>query len=1160
MNTHAYDANQLKIHLGYTPAPATGPEGDRHMLEYANLKLYALGLPTFGEFKPQAMGGIAESIVKELRHKQRMLTGETCPADLHIEAFLREVLGNRLDASRPILPRRTLTLDRHGLARALSLPPDRDTYESPILRSFRTHQGVCHNPAKDRRTTEGVFHVCAGGFAVPADKREVPKDTFAAMLKIALNPPADLLNLPFTSSQSEQAGTFLSLLLRPKVCPEVPGIQPGLTMETRFFAPGSMASNLDFVESVFGNAGDPYQPENDARLDLGHWSGHTGCVILAPHLIRARKKDVGLPHVSKATPRQVREGMCWEKEDELYNGGGAFKLTCRDHRGVVVTLIADNYFGYCKKEVKTQLSYAANLMGQVEEEHAGGAVAFPAYDLGESFRLSDYYKIVDHTFDDVVKAYGDRMDVQPEGYGIDRTHPDIVYVPENVNIDLRHQTIIWTRDGEHTIRLEAGKTYMLPSGYKVEMLRPHQGMRWRLMGTTAEGTFCHKPCTVSGGGKSEISKSIVDATIHGPVILMNFKEDMQKALEIIRMDVSHRYRQPTQPGKPGRPLLSPLRSLGSVVRLLTPHPDFTDEYNAWLRTIPRSVRDLVLTIKRFYKPDWAEDWPSRFTVDMVNGVPDFELKYRKTKLVQNRLRVGYNEDGSWRLFSLRKDFWAAAKLQTEDDISASVVLPADRIPHLAPGNGAPSRKFVTNCEYRLFQRPDEAIHRGYDKQAELDFGRKANFFSNYEPLPRAQAKEMVEDAIGFDEYSAPMQQVIRDFLATPGPEYVISTACPRLINGKPSANPRYLQNRPDLDNPRAWYLAEMGLRLHRRVPADASVPVPVDAVMPGRRNNPADPEAGIRPLAVYSPIHYQELPELFMDFIASLTGKSPSTTGAGSEGALTKGPFNAMPMIIDLNNALVSYILCGHHGFTTAAGYIGHKYRVDHDVSLLIPEVWSRMHAHEREPAYLIEHGFLEKVEDFEYEGRTIPASRLGYRITGRFVSSLFGRIFSHPEVVISPDMLRPEEQSMEYFVDGVLHITEAQQRVAQHYLDDGTVGLACPPLKALLHIMATGSYEGQTLASPELRALFTRESMLASEWYQARLRARAWVEHARLESGIRYLEKFLADPNNAEDAAELDIPGRLAAAKSRLDSVKLRDPVKALAGTLGTDPSVLAT
>ena len=207
MNTHDYDANQLKIHLGYTPAPATGPEGDRHMLEYANLKLYALGLPTFGEFKPQAMGGIAESIVKELRHKQRMLTGETCPADLHIEAFLREVLGSRLDAARPILPRRTLTLDRHGLARALSLPPDRDTYESPILRSFRTHQGVCHNPAKDRRTTEGVFHVCAGGFAVPADKREVPKDTFAAMLQALVSKGE--LDIPDVATASAQFFTLI---------------------------------------------------------------------------------------------------------------------------------------------------------------------------------------------------------------------------------------------------------------------------------------------------------------------------------------------------------------------------------------------------------------------------------------------------------------------------------------------------------------------------------------------------------------------------------------------------------------------------------------------------------------------------------------------------------------------------------------------------------------------------------------------------------------------------------------------------------------------------------------------------------------------------------------------------------------------------------------
>ena len=127
-------------------------------------------------------------------------------------------------------------------------------------------------------------------------------------------------------------------------------------MEIRFFAPGNLASNLDFVESIFGNAGDPFLPENDAGLDVEHWTGHTGCVILAPHLVTITKKAAGLPHYDDATERQRRDEMCWKKSGELYNDGGAFKLTCRDERGVMVTIIADNYFGYCKKEVKTQIS------------------------------------------------------------------------------------------------------------------------------------------------------------------------------------------------------------------------------------------------------------------------------------------------------------------------------------------------------------------------------------------------------------------------------------------------------------------------------------------------------------------------------------------------------------------------------------------------------------------------------------------------------------------------------------------------------------------------------------------------------------------------------------------------------------------------------------
>ena len=51
----------------------------------------------------------------------------------------------------------------------------------------------------------------------------------------------------------------------------------------------------------------------------------------------------------------------------------------------MVTIIADNYYGYCKKEVKTQISFSANLYGLCEEEHAGGAMASAAYVLGQDF-------------------------------------------------------------------------------------------------------------------------------------------------------------------------------------------------------------------------------------------------------------------------------------------------------------------------------------------------------------------------------------------------------------------------------------------------------------------------------------------------------------------------------------------------------------------------------------------------------------------------------------------------------------------------------------------------------------------------------------------------------------------------------------------------------
>jgi hypothetical protein len=1124
-----------------------------HLIAHINVKLALIGCEPVPIQGNQEFGEIAAAMAAQSREKDRLLGQHLCPADQRIQNFLHDYLQ---EIPVPKLPARTFTLDRPGLARVLSLPVDRDDFASDIINSYRVKQGVLHNPKSDRRTTAGIFHIAEGGLPIPDDKLAAPRLTFARLLALALTPPAELLKLPFTSTQPQPAECFVSLLLRPMVCPAVPGYTSRKAMEVRFFVPGNLVSNLDFVEAIFENGGDPLLPENDAALDCEHWSGHTGCVILAPHLTKVTKKAAGLPHYDHATERQRRDGMCWKKEGELYNHGNAFKLTARDASGVIVTLIADNYFGYCKKEVKTQLSFAANLFGLAEEEHAGGALVFQSYDLGEEFNGDLLSRRSNHSFLEASSLFASIMDVRPEGYAVDKKFADIVYVPAAARFDLQTQKVFWTNStGDHSIRLSPDKTYVRPSGYKVRMEKPPgHGRQWRLVGTVAEGTYCHKPCTVSGGGKSEISKPITDAILTGPVFVADLKRDFDQVAALIERDYSDRFADKTR--QDSRTVLSPDRSLGSVIKLLTPDEhDYTPAYNAWLAGVPQHVKELVFVVKRYYKPEWEGEWREHFSVDFINGTPGNELKCGNRKLVTTYLRVGYDADGSWRTFGLRKDFHPAVKVQMEDDITASAVVPASAIPEPLPEGTDKnlSLKFAQNCEQRLFQRPDDAIHRGYDKQAETDFVQPDNFFSNYEPLTPADARNMVEDALGFHQFTAPMQKFVRDVAVTGAPHYFVCSANPRLVDGKPTKNPRYLQKRPDVVRASETYLAEISARLRRRVPPGQPLHTPVTAVLPGRRNNP--PEAGIRSLACYNPIHYMELPELFMEVICSMTGKSPSTTGAGSEGALTKGPFNALPPIIDLNNALVSFILTGHPGFVTAAGYVGPHLRVDHDVSLIVPEIWCRMTPEERTPKFLIANLCLEKCADFEHAGKKVLASRLGWRINARFVHAFFGRVFNHPHAVFTEAMLKPELQDRDVFADGMDNIVTTQKRVAKMYFDDGSIAQACPPLQALLHIMWHDHYEGKGLEHPEIRQMFARESLLASPWYAARLAAKQKVDRTLWKRHVEYLNSFLRRPSHVDVADQMGISDRLARARKTLEQVESPEYLKKLVGTLGAEP-----
>lgn len=1116
-------------------------------LAAVNLRLALLGLP-----RVQG-GGDDESLVGPLLERQRELSrrlGDRLPpVDERIQAFLEDYLDGLPEV--PQLPRRTLALDLPGLARTLSLPVDADHYASELITSYRLANGVLHNPRNDRRTTAGVFHLAEGGLPIPADKLAVPRETFAHLLRAALNPPESLLELPITSGQPERAACFVSLLLRPLVVVGVAGRTRERRMETRFIVPGSMVANLDFVEGIFGNAGDPYVPENDSALDPLHWTGHTGLVILAPHLVSATKASLGLPHRDKATERQIRDGMCWSDPAERYNGGKAFKVCARDERGVIVTIIADNYFGYCKKEVKTQISYSANLFGGAEEEHSGGAMVFPSWDEGQEF--VNTYAGDAPSVPDVVDRDPQMWSVAADGSAHLIAHPDLVLVPAGARFRLADRSITWTAGDGSTQRLpfRGDLTYLDPTGFRVAMRQVRTDpAQWTIIGTSARTTVCHKPSTVSGGGKSEISKSIADAITIGNAFVADFVSDLDAVEAIVGRDYSGRYADPSRNGTDTRPVLGPQRSIGSVIKLLTPSPEFSAEHNAFLATIPPHVLELVYVIKEAYRPEWGADWRSHFAVSRVNGRPGNRLRLDGQQVLVDMLRVGFETDGSYRLFSLRPDFAPALKLQTEDDITASVVVAGTG----AGAAGTASVKVVENCEGLLFQRPDDAIHPGYDTIAEADIARPGTFLSNFEPLDRSAARAMRDDAISLSEFTSPMRRLITDFAAgTDGdrPAYLVCSARPRLVDGKPSKNPRYLQVRPDRADPKGSAAALAAVRLARGLSQADPVPMAVDVIAAGRRNNP--PEPGVPALCAFSPLHYLQLPELLMEFISSMTGKSPSTTGAGSEGAMTKAPFNALPTTYDLNSAFLSYALTGYDGWISGAGYVGPAARVDHDISLLIPEVFARMQPHERSAAWLAENGYLEPVADVEIEGRVVPASRLGMRITEKFATTFLGRIFMHPNAIFTEAILRPETQDAAVFAESVEVMAATHQRVAQAYVADGTIASACPPVRALLEIMAHGeSAEGWTLESPQFRALFTRESVLASDWYAARLDAAQAQEVARADAGIAELSAFIAADGPAGAADRLGLRARLDTVRAARDKAASAQTRAALIGTLG--------
>jgi len=118
------------------------PEVTRQLVCHANLKLSQLGLPVFPMESNAELPDPAANSTGSERGKDSRPADHLSPVDQRIQNFLRRYLKDVVEAPR--LPSRTFVLDRHGLARLLSLPPDRDEFSSDIINSYRVQIGRAH--------------------------------------------------------------------------------------------------------------------------------------------------------------------------------------------------------------------------------------------------------------------------------------------------------------------------------------------------------------------------------------------------------------------------------------------------------------------------------------------------------------------------------------------------------------------------------------------------------------------------------------------------------------------------------------------------------------------------------------------------------------------------------------------------------------------------------------------------------------------------------------------------------------------------------------------------------------------------------------------------------------------------------------------------------
>ena len=194
--------------------------------------------------------------------------------------------------------------------------------------------------------------------------------------------------------------------------------------------------------------------------------------------------------------------------------------------------------------------------------------------------------------------------------------------------------------------------------------------------------------------------------------------------------------------------------------------------------------------------------------------------------------------------------------------------------------------------------------------------------------------------------------------------------------------------------------------------------------------------------------------------------------------------------------------------------------------------------------------GFMEPMKDYETAGK--PSSPAG-SATGspRGLSARSSAGCSTTPQRCSPRRSSSPKTGPRAFADGVKNITEAQQRVAAEYLEDGSINDACPPLAGAADHHGARLIRGQRRPPRRHPHMFTREYLAGQRLVPPAL-GQAASRHRHVETAPGIHRSF-PDPGRAPPGQRWELPSA-APGRRRLRHVSSPHYVQSLVGSLGTD------